>query len=84
MFVEVGKSEISPSFDSMLKMLYKEGEHLAFVPDTNGTRFMLDVLSLKFPLLKVPTFELCRLLFPKKYACFELYGEIDSVEFIDT
>lgn len=53
MFVEVGKSEISPSFHSLLEVLHQKGEHLAFVPDTNATRFMLDVLSLRFPLLKV-------------------------------
>ncbi|ONK78401.1 uncharacterized protein A4U43_C02F18390 [Asparagus officinalis] len=52
MFVEVEKSDISPSFDSILKLMYQEKEHLAFVPDTNATRFMLDILSLKFPLLK--------------------------------
>lgn len=52
-FMEVGKSEISPSFDSMLALLYEKGEHLAFVPDTNETRLMLDVLSLRFPLIKV-------------------------------
>ncbi|RWW68762.1 hypothetical protein BHE74_00023737 [Ensete ventricosum] len=54
MLVEVGKSEISPSFDSILKLLFVNGEHLAFAPDTNKTRLMLDVLSSKFPLLKVP------------------------------
>lgn len=54
MLVEVGKSEISPSFDSILKLLFVNGEHLAFAPDTDKTRLMLDVLSSKFPLLKVP------------------------------
>ncbi|XP_038980603.1 ABC transporter A family member 1 [Phoenix dactylifera] len=53
MFVEVGNSEISPSFDDILKLMVVKGEHLAFAPDTNETRLMLDVLSLKFPLLKM-------------------------------
>ncbi|WOK95548.1 ABC transporter A family member 1 [Canna indica] len=53
MFLEVGKSEISPSFDSFLKLLFMNGEHLAFAPDTNDTMKMLEVLSWKFPLLKM-------------------------------
>uniref|UniRef100_A0A1D1XQT2 ABC transporter A family member 1 n=1 Tax=Anthurium amnicola TaxID=1678845 RepID=A0A1D1XQT2_9ARAE len=53
MFVEVGKSEVSPSFESILQLLVARGEHLAFVPDTQETRTMLDVLSYRFPLLKV-------------------------------
>ena len=81
--MEVGKSEISPSLDRMLTMLSKKGEYLAFVPDANGTRFMLDVLSLKFPLLKVPSFVLRSLLFSKKYACFKLCREINSVGFTE-
>ncbi|XP_020114345.1 ABC transporter A family member 1 isoform X2 [Ananas comosus] len=53
MFVEVGKSEISLSFDSILKLMFANGEHLAFVPDSYETRSMVDVLTLKFPLLKM-------------------------------
>ncbi|KAK1277198.1 ABC transporter A family member 1 [Acorus gramineus] len=53
MFVEVGKSVISPDFDSVLRSLSSKGEHLAFAPDTDETRSMIGILSLKFPLLKV-------------------------------
>lgn len=53
MFVEVGKSEISPSFDSILSLLFASDEHLAFAPDTKETKLMLDVLALRFPLIKV-------------------------------
>ncbi|KAK1318291.1 ABC transporter A family member 1 [Acorus calamus] len=53
MFVEVGKSVISPDFDSVLRSLSSKGEHIAFAPDTDETRSMIGILSLKFPLLKV-------------------------------
>ncbi|XP_058083562.1 ABC transporter A family member 1 isoform X2 [Magnolia sinica] len=53
MYVEVGKSDISPSFESILELLYASGEHLAFAPDTEETTQMLGLLSLRFPLLKV-------------------------------
>lgn len=52
-FVEVGKSEISPSFDRILELLAANDEHIAFAPDNKATRMFLDVISLKFPLLKV-------------------------------
>lgn len=53
LFVEVGKSEISPSFDGILERLAASGERLAFAPDTKETRMMLDFLSILFPLLRV-------------------------------
>ena len=53
MFVEVGNSETSPSFETLLKLWYVTGEHLAFAPDTVETRKVLKVLSLHFPLLKL-------------------------------
>lgn len=53
MVVEVGQSEISPSFDSILKLMFARGEQLAFAPDTNKTRYMLDLLATKFPLVKM-------------------------------
>ncbi|KAJ6794817.1 ABC transporter A family member 1 [Iris pallida] len=53
MFVEVGKSSVSPSFDALLELLYAGSEHLAFVPDTAETKLMVDALSFKFPLLKM-------------------------------
>lgn len=53
MFVEVGKG-ISPNFQQVLASLYDSGEYLAFAPDTNETMLLIDVVSIKFPLLKVP------------------------------
>ncbi|XP_010279593.1 PREDICTED: ABC transporter A family member 1 [Nelumbo nucifera] len=53
MFVEVGKGDISPSFNQILGLLMAKGEYLAFAPDTVETRTMLDLLSLRFPLLKM-------------------------------
>lgn len=55
MFVEVGKSKISAPFDNILQLLLSKGEHLAFVPDSSETSMMLNILSLKFPLLKEVT-----------------------------
>lgn len=54
MFVEVGKG-ISPNFPQVLESLLDKREYLAFAPDTSETRMMIDVLSIKFPILKVPT-----------------------------
>ncbi|XP_031740232.1 ABC transporter A family member 1 isoform X2 [Cucumis sativus] len=54
MFVEVGKG-ISPSFQEVLVSLKKNGEYLAFAPDTVETKTMLHLMSLKFPLLEVVT-----------------------------
>jgi ATP-binding cassette, subfamily A (ABC1), member 3 len=53
MFVEVGKSEISPDFGSLLKLLVAQNEYLAFAPDTEETHFMLNALAMEFPLVKV-------------------------------
>lgn len=44
---------ISPSFPQVLKLLLAEGEFLAFAPDTDETNNMIDILSLKFPELRV-------------------------------
>lgn len=52
MFVEVGKG-ISPNFQQVLESLLDKGEYLAFAPDTDETKLMIDVVSIKFPLLKV-------------------------------
>lgn len=51
MFVEVGKG-VSPNFQQVLESLLDKREYLAFVPDTNETRMMIDVVSIKFPILK--------------------------------
>jgi ATP-binding cassette subfamily A (ABC1) protein 3 len=50
--VEVGKGN-SPSFPEVLKLLLAEGDFLAFAPDTDETNNMIDILSLKFPELRV-------------------------------
>lgn len=52
MFVEVGKG-ISPNFQEVLELLYAKGEVLAFAPDTEETKIMINWMSVKFPLLKV-------------------------------
>ncbi|XP_027350044.1 ABC transporter A family member 1 [Abrus precatorius] len=52
MFVEVGQG-ISPNFQQFLESLLAKGEYLAFTPDTKETKLMIDVVSIKFPLLKL-------------------------------
>jgi ATP-binding cassette subfamily A (ABC1) protein 3 len=52
MFVEVGKG-VSPSFQQILELLLAKEEYLAFAPDTEETRTMINLISMKFPLLKV-------------------------------
>lgn len=52
MFVEVGKSDISPSFEQILELLTAKGEYLAFAPESEETRIMINLMSLKFPPLK--------------------------------
>ncbi|CAL0326631.1 unnamed protein product [Lupinus luteus] len=52
LFVEVGKG-VSPNFEQVLVSLLEKGESLAFAPDTNETKLMIDVMSTKFPLLKL-------------------------------
>ncbi|KAL3533759.1 hypothetical protein ACH5RR_007280, partial [Cinchona calisaya] len=53
MFVQVGKSNICQPFDQVLQFLLAKGEHLAFAPDTSETKMMINILSIKFPLLKI-------------------------------
>lgn len=53
MLVEVGKSDKSAPFDQILELLCAKREYLAFAPDTSQTRMMINVLSIKFPLLKM-------------------------------
>ncbi|MFS7977586.1 putative ABC-type sulfate transporter [Helianthus anomalus] len=54
-FVEVGMSNISPTFEQVLESLFADNEYLAFAPNTSDTRMMIDILSYKFPLLKLVT-----------------------------
>ena len=51
MLVEVGKG-ISPNFQQVLELLLAKGEYLAFAPDTEETKTMINLMSMKFPLLK--------------------------------
>ncbi|KAI3471688.1 hypothetical protein Pfo_028338 [Paulownia fortunei] len=53
MLVEVGKGDKSAPFNRILELLCAKGEYLAFAPDTIETRMMINVLSIKFPLLKL-------------------------------
>ncbi|KAL3755279.1 hypothetical protein ACJRO7_002345 [Eucalyptus globulus] len=52
MLVEIGKG-ISPNFQEVLELLYSKREFLAFAPDTEETRMMINWMSIKFPLLKL-------------------------------
>ncbi|KAF8043952.1 hypothetical protein BT93_A2052 [Corymbia citriodora subsp. variegata] len=51
MLVEIGQG-ISPNFQQVLELLYLKREFLAFAPDTEETRMMINWMSIKFPLLK--------------------------------
>lgn len=51
--MEVGKSDLSAPFGQVLELLCANNEYLAFAPDTSETRLMINLLSIKFPLLKV-------------------------------
>ena len=66
MLVEVGKG-ISPNFQQVLELLLAKGEYLAFAPDTEETRTMINLMSMKFPLLKVPIFNLLAV-----WVCFQI------------
>ncbi|XP_047311317.1 ABC transporter A family member 1 [Impatiens glandulifera] len=52
-FVEVGKGAVSPSFEQVLESLLANHEYLAFVPDTDETQMMINVLSAKFPVMSM-------------------------------
>ncbi|GAV57854.1 ABC_tran domain-containing protein/ABC2_membrane_3 domain-containing protein [Cephalotus follicularis] len=51
-YVEIGKG-ISPNFQQLLELLLAKGEYLAFAPDTEETRMMINLISIKFPKLKL-------------------------------
>lgn len=80
MFVEVGKGDTSPSFDRVLELLLAKGEFLAFAPDTRETRMMINVLSFKFPLLKLVTRIYNDELELETYIRSDLYGAFDQVK----
>ncbi|KAK6289772.1 hypothetical protein POUND7_001313 [Theobroma cacao] len=52
MLVEVGDG-ISPNFQQVLELLLAKGEYIAFAPDTLQTRQMINLISIKFPLLQL-------------------------------
>jgi len=52
-FVEVGNSWISPSFENLLKLWFVAGEHLAFAPDTAETRKNVESFVFALPTFKV-------------------------------
>ncbi|CAK7342614.1 unnamed protein product [Dovyalis caffra] len=51
MLVEVGKG-MSPNFQEVLELLRVKGEFLAFAPDTEQTKMMINFMAIKFPLLR--------------------------------
>lgn len=55
MFLEVGKSDPSPPFNQVLELLLAKEEYLAFAPNTPETRTLINILSLKFPVLRLVT-----------------------------
>ena len=72
----MGKGEMSPTVVQVLELLVAKGEYLAFAPDTNEMRMMIDILSLKFPLLKVRTILLCLLFFAFTFFFFSVSAMI--------
>lgn len=52
MLVEVGKG-VSPNFQQVLESLLAKREYLAFAPDTEETKKMINIISIKYPLLKM-------------------------------
>ncbi|KAK4485446.1 hypothetical protein RD792_008087, partial [Penstemon davidsonii] len=78
--VNVGKDEKSPPFDLLLESLYAKGEHLAFAPDTRETRMMINVLSIKFPILKLAAIVYKDEEELETYIQSDLYGAYDKVK----
>ncbi|XP_071741723.1 ABC transporter A family member 1 [Rutidosis leptorrhynchoides] len=79
-FVEVGKCNISPTFNQVLESLLSNDEYLAFAPNTSDTKTMIDVLSLKFPLLKMVSKVYKDELELETYLKSDLYGACDEVK----
>ncbi|KAL8128675.1 hypothetical protein V2J09_017830 [Rumex salicifolius] len=53
MLVEVGKGNMSPPFIQILELLLAKNEFLAFTPDTEATRRMINLISFQYPQLKM-------------------------------
>ncbi|KAK7843984.1 abc transporter a family member 1 [Quercus suber] len=79
MLVEVGKG-ISPNFQQVLELLLGKGEFLAFAPDTEETRRMINLMSMKFPLLKLVTRVYNDELALDTYIRSDLYGTCNQVK----
>ncbi|KAM7505446.1 hypothetical protein LguiB_004350 [Lonicera macranthoides] len=78
-FLEVGKGSKSLPFDQVLESLLAKDEYLAFAPDTSETRMMINILSIKFPLLKLVTRVYQDELELETYIRSDLYGACDQV-----
>jgi ATP-binding cassette subfamily A (ABC1) protein 3 len=79
MFVEVGKG-VSPNFQLILELLLAKGEYLAFAPDTEETRTMINLMSMKFPLLKLVTRVYKDELDLETYIRSDVYGTCNQVK----
>ncbi|KAL6530473.1 Phospholipid-transporting ATPase abca1 [Orobanche minor] len=80
MLVEVGKGEKSAPFNQILELLCAKGEYLAFAPNTSETRMMINILSLKFPLLKLAAKVYQDEEELETYIYSDLYGAYDKVK----
>ncbi|KAI3472205.1 hypothetical protein Pfo_029693 [Paulownia fortunei] len=80
MLVEVGKGDKSAPFNRILELLCAKGEYLAFAPDTIETRMMINVLSIKFPLLKLAAKVYRDEEELETYIHSDLYGAYDKVK----
>ncbi|KAG0463337.1 hypothetical protein HPP92_019406 [Vanilla planifolia] len=81
MFVEVGKSEVSPSIENLLEFILARNEHLAFVPDTSETRKMFGLLCWRYPLLQLVGRIYEDELALETYIRSDVYGSHDSMRF---
>ncbi|XP_047959280.1 ABC transporter A family member 1 [Salvia hispanica] len=79
MLVEVGKSDMSAPFTQVLELLCANDEYLAFAPDTKETRMMINLLSIKFPLLRVASKVYIDEEDLETYIRSDLYGVFDKV-----
>ncbi|KAJ0099981.1 hypothetical protein Patl1_20486 [Pistacia atlantica] len=79
LFVEIGKG-ISPNFQQVLELLLAKGEYLAFAPDTEETRTMINLMSIKFPKLKLVSRIYKDELQLEKYIRSDLYGACGEVK----
>ncbi|KAF9597369.1 hypothetical protein IFM89_017715 [Coptis chinensis] len=79
MFVEVGRGDISPSFDQILVSLMDKGEYLAFAPESEETETIINIISLNFPLLKVVSRVYKDEQEMENYIRSDLYGACDQL-----